>query len=257
MTPRHIRMVWVAMRRLLLLACSERKRPDPGRIPAIERYDGPAYRVLRRYMRTEPREVLDVYILSAQFGLIRGDEPIQAYNRRMTPQRARELRGTTAANLQKLDLGRRYQHVFLHAGAMYREIFSSLDLNGLPQERLMASTGGQGVQLTHLKSWLYQGSEALYSPEPSDSYETVPVQFRLKGTGYKISQAEAIAVARSAMKNGFLKGLRATAWYVLVDDQRIPPKWLVSQLTGVPVSDFHSMEARRVLAQLGLTARQV
>lgn len=30
-----------------LLACSATKRPDPGRIPARERYDGPLWRILR------------------------------------------------------------------------------------------------------------------------------------------------------------------------------------------------------------------
>jgi hypothetical protein len=34
-------------RRLLVLACSATKRPDPGRIPARLRYDGPLWRTLR------------------------------------------------------------------------------------------------------------------------------------------------------------------------------------------------------------------
>ena len=38
--------------RLLVLACSERKRAGPGLLPAAERYDGPAFRVLRAYLRT-------------------------------------------------------------------------------------------------------------------------------------------------------------------------------------------------------------
>lgn len=34
-------------RRLVILACSATKRPDPGYIPARERYDGPLWRTLR------------------------------------------------------------------------------------------------------------------------------------------------------------------------------------------------------------------
>ena len=41
-------------------------------------------------------------------------------------------------------------------------------------------------------------------------------------------------------------------WYVQVDDQQVPPKWLVSKLTGLPVNAFHTNEARRVLHQLGI-----
>jgi hypothetical protein len=39
---------------MLILACSRRKRPDEGLLPAIERYDGPAFRVLRHFLREMP-----------------------------------------------------------------------------------------------------------------------------------------------------------------------------------------------------------
>src|ERR671937_639945 len=77
--------------RLLIVACSRRKRADPGLLPAIERYDGPAYRVLRRYLRQHPSQPPDVLILSAELGLVLHTQPIPAYDRLMTPQRAREL----------------------------------------------------------------------------------------------------------------------------------------------------------------------
>lgn len=239
------------MSRLLLLACSERKRLDPGQMPATERYDGPAYRVLRRYMQSQPRDVPDVYVLSAEYGLIRGDTLIPMYDRRMTPQRAYELRESTTAELQQLDLSSRYQRVFMSAGAAYREILSSPILDILPQERLVSSVGSQGVQLTRLKSWLYQDEVSSSTIETRALSDTIPVRFKLRGRDYEIAPATVITVARNASKNGILKGLKTTAWHVLVDDCRIPSKWLVSQLTGIPVSDFHSMEARRVLRLLG------
>ena len=36
------------MNKLLLISCSQRKREDEGLLPAIDRYDGPAYRCLRK-----------------------------------------------------------------------------------------------------------------------------------------------------------------------------------------------------------------
>jgi hypothetical protein len=250
------------MSRLLLLACSERKRLNPGQLPAIERYDGPAYRVLRRYVQSAPHEIPDIYILSAQYGLIPGNQPIPAYDQLMTTERANELRASTASRLQHLEPSKRYQWIFIHAGAVYRELLSSPALDGLPRDQLMTATGSQGVQLAHLRSWLYQ-----HSTEPSlpSAHEmagtaaeivacesTTPLQFKLRGYDFQVSPSEVIAVARQALENGILNGLRATAWYVLVDGQRIPPKWLVSQVTGVPVAEFHSIEARRILHQLGL-----
>ncbi len=244
------------MNRLLLLACSARKRSNPGRLPAIERYDGPAFRVLRRYERSQPHDMPDVYVLSAQFGLIRGDEPIPVYDRRMTPQRAHELQDSTVARLQSLDLGGRYRRVFLHAGALYRQIISSPVLDALPQEQLASSTGSQGVQLAHLKSWLYQGAVPSPLTESAAVNGMAIMKFRLRGNDYEVTRDDAFTVARSALKNGADKSQRATAWYVLIDDQPISPKWLVSHLTGLPVGDFHSIEARRVLTQLGMTVRQ-
>jgi hypothetical protein len=202
-------------------------------------------------MQSRHTDVPDIYILSAQFGLIRGDEPIPMYDCRMTAQRAKELRTTTANKLQKLDPGRRYQHVFLSAGAVYRDILSPPILDVLPKERLVASIGSQGVQLAHLKSWLYQDDASPATPQSLVSSDMPPVRFKLRGTEYEITPTEAITAARRSLKNGSIKGLKPTAWYVLVDSQRIPPKWLVSQLTGVPVGEFHSIEARRVLKQLG------
>lgn len=250
------------MSRLLLLACSERKRLNPGQLPAIERYDGPAYRVLRRYVHSTLHEIPDIYILSAQYGLIPGNQPIPAYDRLMTPERAQELRASTASRLQQLEPGTRYRWIFIHAGAVYRELLASPALGGLSRGQLMTAAGSQGVQLAHLRSWLYQHSIEPSLPSvlsmPGTTADmvafasTTPLHFTLRGCDFQASASEVIAVARQAVENGMLNGLRATAWYVLVDGHRIPPKWLVSQVTGLPVSVFHSIEARRILNQLGL-----
>lgn len=64
--------------RLLILSCSRKKHPAQGLLPALERYDGPAYRVINKFLRVHPSEKqsLNVYILSARFGLISDDERI-------------------------------------------------------------------------------------------------------------------------------------------------------------------------------------
>ena len=76
--------------RLLILSCSQRKRPDLILLPALERYDGPVFRMLRRFLRTWPSKGShpEVYILSAQFGLISAHQLIPSYDCRMTPQQA-------------------------------------------------------------------------------------------------------------------------------------------------------------------------
>ena len=53
--------------RLTILACSQRKRPDPGHSPAIDRYDGPSWQTLRTIYRDGANA--QVAVLSARFGL--------------------------------------------------------------------------------------------------------------------------------------------------------------------------------------------
>jgi hypothetical protein len=60
-------------------------------LPAIDRYDGSSYRVLRSYLRKcQWPSALSVAILSAKYGLVGGFTGIEDYDERMTPMRAWE-----------------------------------------------------------------------------------------------------------------------------------------------------------------------
>ncbi len=56
------------MTRLLIVTCSQRKNPTLGLLPAIDRYDGPAFLVLRKYLREGVGDAPRVLILSAKYG---------------------------------------------------------------------------------------------------------------------------------------------------------------------------------------------
>ena len=59
-------MVANTMKHLLVMGCSETKR-TPGLLPAIDRYDGSAYRVLRSYLREREWPTnLSIAVLSAK-----------------------------------------------------------------------------------------------------------------------------------------------------------------------------------------------
>lgn len=80
------------VKQLLVLGCSQTKREAPGLLPAIDRYDGSPYRVLRSYLRErEWPSNLSVAILSARYGLVGGFTGILDYDERMTPLRAEGL----------------------------------------------------------------------------------------------------------------------------------------------------------------------
>jgi hypothetical protein len=138
-------------RRLLLISCSERKRLEVGALPAIERYDGPAFQVLRRYLRTDGDRELGVYVLSAKYGLISSNTPIRTYDRKMTTARAQELRPTVGARLKTILRVRRYQEMFICAGQVYLDALGDLNCLKVP---VQLGALGQGKKIASLRRWL-------------------------------------------------------------------------------------------------------
>lgn len=145
------------MKRLLLLSCSATKRPDPDLMPAIERYDGPVYRVVRAF-RAEGRRLPKIRILSAHYGLIEPGHPIRDYDARMTPEAAAmfmaDYRGRHA--FQRLVMAA--DDVLVVAGSDYAEVFRSWwprDADGpLP---MALAEGGIGMKLKRTREWLRAG----------------------------------------------------------------------------------------------------
>lgn len=236
--------------RLLILSCSQRKRDTPDVLPAWQRYDGPAYRVMNKFLRLHPSEVqsLDVYILSAEFGLIPSDKPIPDYDRRITAERVKELQYPTLSKLKQILVSKQYEELFINLGEDYRRVLIGYE-SVLPVNlKVIVSTGSIGYKLGQLRYWLY--GETLKSPD--DQAEVVHRnKVSLRGVEIVLTPKQVIQLARSALaKEQNLP--RCQMWYVRVGDQQVPPKWLVSLLTGLPVSVFHTSEARRILQQIGI-----
>jgi hypothetical protein len=242
------------MDRLLILSCSQRKRPDPGLLPAIERYDGPAFRVLRRFLRERDTGVheVDAHILSAEYGLIPIEQPIANYDRKMTPQRAVELRGDVLDTLTMLvRIG--YDALCVAMSAQYWRAFEGWAAVVPLGFQVVILTGSQGVQLAKLKRWLWNDQPP--SRESGYRSKTKPRgTASLRGVELHLTPSQVLDYARAALAGGGSSACRLRKWYIELDGQRISPKWLVSVLTKLPVSSFSAGEARRVLRHLGLEA---
>ncbi len=147
-------------RRLLLLSCSQRKLPSPDLLSALERYDGPPFRVLRKFLREIPSEatLLDTYVLSAKYGLIDISEFIPTYDCKMEPQRARELQPEVLSKLDYLLKNRKYTHFHMNLGKMYLNAVSECE-KIIPSDLVVSfSQGTQGHRLSTLHNWLYTRS---------------------------------------------------------------------------------------------------
>jgi hypothetical protein len=114
-------------RLLLIVSCSQRKRSEPGLLPAIERYDGVYFRLLRKARREGYwPENLDALILSAKYGLIDIATPIYSYEQCMTRNRATQLRIQTIQTLQTFARRLSYSEVYVDLGQDYRYAIEGL-----------------------------------------------------------------------------------------------------------------------------------
>jgi hypothetical protein len=237
------------MSRLLILSCSQRKRIDAPLLPAIERYDGPTFRLLRRFLDKRLPEQPEIYILSARFGLIQYNEPIPNYDQRMTQKRAVELQpyvlDTLSATLSVFS----FQALCISVGRDYVQALSGFSSLVPSNFEVKIASGSQGKRLSELYTWLYKEAPNAAS---KPALRNQNGKATLRGVEVNLTSEQILDVARNALARNIGNPMSYQTWYVPVDQQRVAPKWLVSQLTGLPVSSFHSDEARQVLEQLGI-----
>jgi len=141
---------------LVVLACSALKFKSEGNIPAVHLYNGPMFRVLRSRLRSHRwPERLNISILSAKYGLIGSVAPIEHYDQRMTPERARELAPSVNAALFKLAHSNQKVHLILG-----QDYLQGIDTRALSNHtRLKYAEGAIGEKLHAFSSLLLRYSK--------------------------------------------------------------------------------------------------
>ncbi len=133
----------------LILSCSQTKRLEAG--PAYEVYNGPYYRILRKYGPPWP---VDIYVLSAKHGLIPVTHSIEPYDQKLLPADEMFWRTSFWKSMlipQWLNMPK-YEWITACAGATYMSWLDRLPLN--KGQRLEGITGGIGMKCSSLKWWL-------------------------------------------------------------------------------------------------------
>ncbi|MFM2060849.1 MAG: hypothetical protein RLZZ507_519 [Cyanobacteriota bacterium] len=235
------------MRDLLIINCSKSKYSSVENLPALERYNGVAFRVVRKFLQQQISHNLDIFILSAKFGLISSHELIPNYDQKMDKKRSLELQSSVNAKFREFLQSGIYHRCLLCLSQDYLQIFNT---KNIPEHLTMTiATGTIGKKLSILHQWLYgQPPEYLHTPKEN----SIKGKATLKGIELNLSEAEILVIARQGLIESSGKPYNYQTWYVLVDDKKVSPKWLVSLLTDLPVSSFHSIKARQMLQQLGI-----
>ena len=150
---------------LLIVACSQRKRSDPGLLPAIERYDGVHFRVLRKAQREGywPTN-LDVLIVSAKYGLLELKTAIEPYDLRMTLKQAMQIRPLVLPILAERIKSMTYAEVFLNVGKTYRVSLEGWNVGLSSDTTIVYANGGIGQRARQMRNWLIEKTKSERGP---------------------------------------------------------------------------------------------
>ena len=236
----------------LVINCSKTKLIDESVLPAIKRYDGPLFKVLRKYISNKNEEAsnLSVYILSAKYGFISADEKIYNYDCFLTLNEANKIRENVTNSFKSVCQNNKYEEIFIALSKNYLTLLDGFDDI---KSKLVFATGGNGHKSSQLKQWLYDD----YKIENGQS-KVVTKHLKAIGNaticGKKITlnNEEVTEIAEKSLQKEIGNPYNFKDWYVQIGKNKVGPKWLVSQLSDLPVGKFTSREARRVLTQLGV-----
>lgn len=143
------------MKPFLVMACGGKKvETHGGAVKAINLYDGPQYKMLRRYGFHLQNGGLDIWILSAKHGLMGANALIGTYNQLMDEDRAAELTADTD-HMCSLTHAAEGRIVYVFGGVLYRQVVTHWSEQCELECRQVATTGSRiGEQLQQLKKFL-------------------------------------------------------------------------------------------------------
>jgi hypothetical protein len=233
---------------LVILGCSKRKEQTSLPLAAIDRYDGPVFRVLRRYYRTEPATPPVACVLSARFGLIAGDFQIPRYDRALTLTEVPRLRSWVEGQVKRTLDEIQPNRVFVSVGQRYWSLLEEPLTRQVDPAQIRIATGGIGGRASQLRRWLRVDEE----PDKTYVSNQPTPEAALLGTIVRLTPDEVYIAANMALSTAGVAPYRFETWYVQLGQKRVAAKWLVGVLAHKHVSRFRTADARRVLKQLGV-----
>jgi hypothetical protein len=144
--------------RLLIIPCSQNKKNTDIPTAAINVYDGPFYRLLRKNIEVfDNNNGLDIYIISAKYGLIDPLYKIQTYDQKMDEKQAKRLNPKIRDRLFKIIKDKTYSEIYINTGKSYSlalEGFQGIVKRYSPNTQLRLGQGKIGQRLHDMKMWI-------------------------------------------------------------------------------------------------------
>jgi len=147
-----------------VISCSERKNKSENLLPAIERYTGAWYGVinkLKRENRYPPN--LDIVIISAKYGFLEPNDPIENYDLRMNEKRAKELNHEVISKFKTLLETKHYNTIFINLGKDYLPSIDGLKDIIPKNSKMIYAKGKVGVRKSQMKKFIVSIENKRYS----------------------------------------------------------------------------------------------
>ena len=146
------------MAKLLILGPSYRRNPSPEPLPAIERYDGLFYRIVRRNMDKMKEKGIDIIIITEDLEVATPEtklpyKPPVGNKWKTLPPTTRDLEKIEKLRNQVLELvkSRRYDEIFIALNKHYQALLPDLTPY---TKKIIATSKGLGSKAKSLKEWL-------------------------------------------------------------------------------------------------------
>lgn len=139
-------------KKLLIISCSKRKRSSLKKGPAIDIYDGPFFRLLRKYKLPN----VDIFIISAKYGLIHFSNLIELYDLKMSTKIANAIKNDIMLKLKKILQENQYKEIVINLGKNYLRVIDWLEEENLKNYKIKITflNGKIGERLQYIKKWL-------------------------------------------------------------------------------------------------------
>ena len=147
------------MAKLLILGPSYRRKTDPQPLPAIERYDGVYYRIVRKYMDKIRKKEIDVIIITEDLEIVDYKTPLPYkpprgktwHNFALSKREIEEKMHHVKEKIEEIIRSKRYEEVFIVLNKNYLNLLPDIS----PYVRsIIISSGGFGSKAKELKSWI-------------------------------------------------------------------------------------------------------
>lgn len=140
--------------RLLIISSSEKQKGDPvSPVPAIERYDGLIFQVIKKLNREEhfPKDI-EVLIVFSKYGLLGPEDKIPYPDELMTFKAAKQHRSNFLQKLKSELQQKKYSENFVNLGSIYLKSIEGFE--EFTNAKVVYASGRLGQRAKQTRQWI-------------------------------------------------------------------------------------------------------